>query len=195
MKPVLHLLPHWNWEEGQIVDVWAYYNDADEVELFLNGESMGAKSKQGDDLHVMWRFPFKKGILRAVSRKDGNVVLEREVKTAGAPAKLTLQPDRTTIKANGQDLSFVTVTITDEDGILAPRADNNIHFEVKGDGEIEAVGSGDPTSHQSFKGTSHTALSGKVLVVINSKGKEGSAVLTASSKGLGTTSVEVTIEE
>ena len=183
-EDVLHILPHWNWEEGQTVDVWAYYNNADEVELFLNGESMGTKSKLGDDLHVMWRFPFKKGILKAVSRKDGQVVLEKEVRTAGEPAKLMLLPDRSTIKADGQDLSFVTVTITDEDGTIAPRANNTVHFEVKGGGKIEAVGSGDPTSHESFKGTSHSALSGKVLVVIRAGKEAGPVELTASADGL-----------
>ncbi|WP_029036268.1 beta-galactosidase GalB [Salinimicrobium xinjiangense] len=193
-EDVLHILPHWNWEEGQIVDVWAYYNNADEVELFLNGESQGVKSKEGDDLHVMWRFPFKKGILRAVSRKDGQVVLEKEVRTAGAPAKLALQPDRTTIKADGQDLSFVTVTITDENGTLAPRANNVVHFEVKGGGKIEAVGSGDPTSHESFKGISHSALNGKVLVVIRAGKEAGPVELSATADGLQQATTTINLE-
>ncbi|MCY2687533.1 beta-galactosidase GalB [Salinimicrobium sp. TH3] len=193
-EPVLHLLPHWNWEEGQIVDVWAYYNNADEVELFLNGESMGTKRKEGDDLHVMWRFPFKKGILKAVSRKDGQVVLEREVKTAGEPAKLTLQPDRSTIKADGQDLSFITVNITDEKGTLAPRANNLVHFEVKGGGKIEAVASGDPTSHESFKGASHSALNGKVLVVIRAGKEAGPVEVTATADGLQKATTTINLE-
>jgi beta-galactosidase len=142
----------------------------------------------------MWRFPFKKGILKAVSKKNGQVVLEKEIRTAGAPAKLTLQPDRSTIKADGQDLSFVTVTITDEDGILAPRANNTVHFEVKGGGKIEAVGSGDPTSHESFKGTSHSALNGKVLVVIRAGKEAGPVELTATADGLQQATTTINLE-
>ncbi|WP_324720314.1 beta-galactosidase GalB [Salinimicrobium sp. HB62] len=193
-EPVLHLLPHWNWEEGQIVDVWAYYNNADEVELFLNGESMGTKSKQGDDLHVMWRFPFKKGILKAVSRKDGKVVLEKEVKTAGEPAKLSIQPDRSSIKADGQDLSFVTVDILDKEGALAPRANNVVNFQVSEGAEIVGVASGDPTSHESFKGTSHSALSGKVLVIIRAGKKAGPVTVTATADGLEQASTTINLE-
>ncbi|WP_037324869.1 beta-galactosidase GalB [Salinimicrobium terrae] len=193
-EPVLHLLPHWNWEEGKIVDVWAYYNNADEVELFLNGESVGTKRKEGDDLHVMWRFPFKKGTLKAVSRKDGKVVLEKEIKTAGEPAKLVMQPDRSTIKADGQDLSFITVDITDENGTLAPRADNVVHFEVTGGAEIIGVASGDPTSHESFKGTSHSALSGKVLVIIRAGKEAGPVEVTATADGLQKATTTINLE-
>lgn len=110
-KTVLHIFPHWNWKAGQTVDVWAYYNKADEVELFVNGKSVGKRSKKGDDLHVMWRIPFEAGTLKAVSRKDGKVVLEKEIKTAGNPSQLKLTADRSTIKADKNDLSFVTVDI------------------------------------------------------------------------------------
>ena len=191
---VLHILPHWNWEEGQMVDVWAYYNNADEVELFLNGESMGTKQKEGDDLHVMWRFPFKKGTLNAVSRRGGTKVLEREVKTAGAPAALTLQADRATINADGKDLSFITVTITDGDGNLAPRAGNEIHFEISGGGKIVGMASGDPTNHESFKGTKHSALNGKLLVIIQAGKDAGSLELTATSNGLKSASTTITLK-
>jgi beta-galactosidase len=85
-KPVLHLLPHWNWKAGDNVDVWAYFNNADEVELFLNGKSLGTRRKQGDDLHVQWRVPFEAGVLRALSRRNGKVVLTDEVRTARAGA-------------------------------------------------------------------------------------------------------------
>ena len=110
-KTVLHIFPHWNWEVGQTVDVWAYYNNADEVELFLNGKSVGIRSKKNDDLHVMWRVPFQSGTLKAISRKAGKVVMEKEIHTAGAASKLQLTADRNTIKADGNDLSFITVDI------------------------------------------------------------------------------------
>ena len=117
-KNVLHVFPHWNWKAGQTVDVWAYYNKADEVELFVNGKSVGKRSKKGDDLHVMWRIPFEAGTLKAISRKGGKEVLVKEVKTAGAPAKIELIADRKNIKADGKDLSFITVRVVDKDGNL-----------------------------------------------------------------------------
>jgi beta-galactosidase len=183
-KTVLHLFPHWNWKEGQNVDVWAYYNNADEVELFLNGKSVGVRSKKGEDLHVMWRIPFQAGSLKAISRKNGKTVLETEIKTAGNPALLKLTADRSTIKADGNDLSFVTVDILDSKEILAPNANNEISFSLKGNGKIVGVCSGDPVSHESYKGTKHTALNGKCLVVIQSGNKAEKLELTATANGL-----------
>ena len=188
-KTVLHLFPHWNWKVGDNVDVWAYYNNADEVELFLNGISQGIKSKKGDDLHIMWRIPYQPGTLKAVSRKNGKIVAEKTIKTAGEPATLQLTPDRSTIKADGNDLSFVTVDIMDENGILVATANNEIHFSVKGNGKIVGVTSGDPVSHESMKGNKHTALSGKCLVIIQSAKNAGEIELTASAEGLRSRSV------
>ncbi|MFT3751455.1 MAG: DUF4982 domain-containing protein [Paludibacter sp.] len=112
---MLHIFPHWNWKKGQTVDVWAYYNHADEVELYLNGVSLGKRSKQGDDMHVMWRVNYEPGTLKAVSRKAGKEVLTREIKTAGNPVAVRLTPDRATIKADGKDLSFVTAELLDKE--------------------------------------------------------------------------------
>ena len=189
---VLHLLPHWNWESGKIIDVWAYYNNADEVELFLNGESKGIRYKKDEDLHVMWRIAFEPGILKAVSRKNGKIVKETEIKTAEKPAKLELSPDRKTIAADAKDLSFITVTINDKNGILAPKANNTISFSIKGPGKIVGVASGDPTNHESFKGSSHSALNGKCLVVIASTGEAGKIKVIATAEGLEDNSVELT---
>jgi len=193
-KTVLHIFPHWNWKAGQTVDVWAYYNKADEVELFLNGKSVGVRTKKGDDLHVMWRIPFQAGTLKAVSRKNGKTVLEKEIKTAGNPANLKLTADRSTIKADGNDLSFVTVDILDAKDILAPNANNEINFELKGNGKIVGVCSGDPVSHESYKGSKHTALNGKCLVVVQSGKKSGRLELTAKSKGLKQATIVITAE-
>src|SRR5260370_24825985 len=90
---VLNVLPHLNWKQGDTVDVWAYFN-SDEVELFLNGKSLGSKRKTGDELHVFWRIPYQPGTLKAVSRKDGKIVLTEQVRTAAQPAKISLVPDR-----------------------------------------------------------------------------------------------------
>ncbi|WP_281753010.1 beta-galactosidase GalB [Neptunitalea chrysea] len=190
-KDVLHILPHWNWKEGQIIDVWAYYNHADEVELFVNGKSMGVQSKKDDDLHVMWRIPYEAGTLKAISRKDGKKVLEKIVKTADKPAKLQLSADRSSIIADGNDLSFITVEITDIDNVLHPTANNEIYFSVKGPGEIVGVASGDPTNHESFKGTQHRALNGKCLVIIQSTDKAGQIEVTAKAEGLQENTISI----
>ncbi|REG96424.1 glycoside hydrolase family 2 TIM barrel-domain containing protein [Flavobacterium aquicola] len=191
-KTVLHIFPHWNWTEGQNVDVWAYYNNADEVELFLNGKSVGTRSKKGDDLHVMWRIPFQAGTLKAVSRKNGKTVLESEIKTAGNSSQLKLTADRSTIKADGYDLSFITVDITDANGVLSPKANNEIQFSLKGNGKIVGVCSGDPVSHESYKGSKHTALNGKCLVVVQSAAKSGKIELTAQANGLKQKTIIIT---
>ncbi|MGN6641300.1 MAG: beta-galactosidase GalB [Mucilaginibacter sp.] len=183
-KPVLHIFPHWNWEPGKTIDVWAYYNNADEVELFLNGKSMGIKKKQGDDLHVMWRLKFEPGTLKAVSRKDGKVVLTREIHTAGKPAKIELVADRKNIKADGKDLSFVTVRILDKDGNVVPTADNLVNFKLNGTGFIAGVDNGCETDHDSFKANYRHAFNGLALAILQSNGKAGTITLTASSNGL-----------
>ena len=182
--PVLHIYPQWNWKQGDTVDVIGYYNNADEVELFLNNKSLGIRKKSGDELHVKWTVPFEPGILKAISRKNGKTVLVKEVKTAGAPAKLILKADRNSINADGKDLSFITVTIVDKDGNIAPRADNEINFKISGAGFIAGVDNGSETSHESFKGNKHAALNGLALAILQSDGKKGKITLTASAVGL-----------
>lgn len=190
-EDVLHVFPHWNWVEGEAVDIWAYYNNADEVELFLNGESQGIRKKEGDDLHVMWRIPFEAGTLKAISRKDGKEVLTKEIKTAGAAAQIELLADRNSIQADGKDLSFVTVKVLDKDGNLVPNAANLIEFELEGNGKIIAVDSGDPTSMEAFQAKQRKAFKGLALVVIQSDEVKGEIKLTAKSEGL--TQKELTI--
>lgn len=183
-KPVLHIFPHWNWKSGDSVDVWAYYNNADEVELFLNGKSLGVKKKQGDSLHVWWRVKYQPGTLKAVSRRNGRTVLTREIKTAGAPAKILLTANRKMLKANGEDLSFITVTVTDAKGNVVPNADNLINFKVKGEGFIAGVDNGSQTSREPFKASFRKAFNGRCLVIVETKEKKGNIVVTAKSKGL-----------
>jgi beta-galactosidase len=188
-KPVLHLLPHWNWKPSENIDVWAYFNNADEVELFLNGRSLGTKRKTGDDLHVAWRVPFEPGTLRAVSRKNGKVVLTKEVRTAEAPAAIELVPDRKIIKADGSDLSFVTVRVLDKNRTLVPRADNLVRFEISGEGFIAGVDNGSEISHESFKGSQRKAFHGMALAIVQSKGRAGAITLKATADGLTPASV------
>ncbi len=188
---VLHIFPHWNWTEGQEVDIWAYYNNADEVELFLNEQSLGTKRKMNDELHVSWRVPFSPGTLRAVSRKEGHKVLSKEIHTAGAPAQIVLTADRNTISADGKDLSFITVEIMDKDGNLVPDAENLVRFTIEGVGFIAGVDNGSQISHESFKASERKAFFGKALAVLQNNGKHGAIHLTASADGLKSATLTV----
>jgi len=190
-KPVLHIFPHWNWDEGKTIDVWAYYNNADEVELFLNGRSLGTKRKGPDDLHVMWRLKYEPGTLKAISRKDGKTVLTQEIHTAGKPARIELVPDRKSITANGKDLCFVTVRIVDKDGNLVPHADNLITFSLSGEGSLAGVDNGDPVSHASFKANSRNAFNGLALAVLKATGKAGTITFKATADGLQPAAVTI----
>lgn len=183
-KPVLHLLPHWNWKPGQMVDVWAYYSQADEVELYLNGKSLGMRSKKGDDLHVSWRVKYEPGTLKAVSRKNGRVVLTEEIHTAGPAAKLVLVAGRKKLHADGRDLSFITVRIEDKEGNLVPDAQNLVHFRLSGPAFIAGVANGYQASLEPFKADYRKTFHGLCLGVIQSSGKKGVATITVSAKGL-----------
>ncbi len=183
-KNVLHIFPHWNWQPGKMIDIWAYYNNADEVELYLNGKSLGIQKKTGDDLHVMWRVKYEPGTLKAISRKNGKTILTREIHTAGAPVKIELTADRLQIKADGKDLSFITVKILDKDGNVVPDADNKVNFKINGEGFIASVDNGDPVSHDPFKASYRKAFHGLALAIVQAKEKAGTITLTASADGL-----------
>jgi beta-galactosidase len=193
-KPMLHIFPHWNWKPGEVVDVWAYYNNADEAELFLNGKSLGIKKKAGEDLHVFWRIPFQAGELKAVSRKNGKEVLTKAISTAGAPAKIILEADRNEIKADGKDLSFITVKVVDKDGRLVPYADNMVKFSLEGKGKIAGVDNGSQTSTEPFKANYRKAFHGLCQALIQSSGGEGSVILTAASDGLEPAKVKILVK-
>ena len=188
-KTVLHLFPHWNWTPGQTVDLLAYYNNADEVELFVNGKSQGVRSKGDGEYHVMWRVPFEPGTVKAVSRKAGKNVAEQVIKTAGEPAQIRLTPDRATIAADGNDLSFVTVEILDSDGNLCPTAVNEVTFTVEGAGQNEGVDNGNPISLERFKADSRKAMAGKALLIVRNNGKKGDINVKAVSPGLSDATV------
>ena len=183
-KDVLHLFPHWNWEEGQEIDLWAYFNHADEVELFVNGRSQGVRTMPDDKYHVAWRVKYEPGTIKAVSRKDGKVVMEKEIHTAGEPAQIRLSADRSEIQADGTDLSFITVEIVDKDGNLCPNANNLVNFDVQGAAFIAGVDNGNQTSMESFKAPHRKAFYGKCLVVLQNNGDRGDIQLNAVSEGL-----------
>lgn len=190
-KQVLHLFPHWNWTEGQEIDMWCYYNNADEVELFINGESQGIRSKDEDNLHVVWRVKFIPGTVKVVARKGSNIIAEKEIHTAGTPHKIRLTPDRNIITADGKDLSFVTVEVLDKDNNLCPLSENLINFEIKGNAFIAGVDNGCQTSMERFKDNKRKAFNGKCLVVLQNNGEKGTATLTANSNGLESSTIEI----
>ncbi|MFH6998804.1 sugar-binding domain-containing protein [Flavobacterium sp. FlaQc-57] len=193
-KPVLHIFPHWNWKAGQEIDIWAYYNNADEVELFLNGKSLGKKSKQNDDLHISWKVKFEPGTLKAISRKDGKVVLEKEIHTAGEASKIDLKADKTTIKNDTYDLVYVTVSTVDKDGNVLPNATDLINFEVTGGGKLVGVDNGYQANLDSFKANSCKLFSGKCIAIIQSNGKKENIQLKASTGSLPASVIEVKVQ-
>lgn len=193
-KNVLHLFPHWNWQKGQQVDVWAYYNNADEIELYLNGRSLGKKSKNGDELHVQWSVSYEPGVLKAVSRKNGKTVLQKEIHTAGQPYRIRLMPDRSRLRATGDDLSFITVEIVDEAGNIVPDAANLVRFEVEGPAGIAGVDNGSQTSMESFQAPQRSAFKGKCLVVIKAGEQKGVITVTASAKGLASSTASLQVQ-
>ena len=182
-EPVLHLFPHWNWEPGQEVDMWCYYNNADEVELFVNSESQGVRAKTSDCLHTVWRVVYEPGTAVVIARKDGKEVARKSVRTAGEPAGLRLNADIYGDSAEDDALCYISVEIVDKDGNLCPWADNQVSFEVSGSSFIAGVDNGNPVSMESFKDNKRKAFYGKCIVVLQAY-KEGSTTLKATSEGL-----------
>jgi beta-galactosidase len=190
-EPTLHILPHWNWEgrEGQNTPVFVYTN-YDSAELFLNGKSLGVqkkdKSTPQNRYRLMWMdVKYEPGTLKVVALdKDGKPVKEAEVKTAGQPDRIVLSADRKELKADGKDLSYVTVSVVDKDGNPCPTAADALTFEVKGAGSFKAVCNGDATSLESFVKPTMKLFSGKLVVIVESDKKGGAIELKVKSKSL-----------
>jgi len=185
--PMVHVLPHWNWPEriGEVTPVHVY-SSGDEVELFLNGKSLGRKKKEALQYRFRWDdLKYEPGVIRAVAFKGGKPWAESSVKTTGPAAQILLRADRASIRADGKDLSFVTVTIADKEGLPVPRSHNLVQFEISGPGEIAALDNGDPTSHDSFQAREKRAFNALCLAIVRSrKGGAGAITLKARSDGL-----------
>ena len=188
-KPMVHILPHWNWSNGTNVEVWAYSN-CDTVELFLNGTSLGSRSV-GTSGHLTWNVPWASGTLRAKGTKGGTVVYD-EVVTAGAASKVLLKPDRTSITADGKDLVYIETDIADASNVTVPTAANSVNFSISGPGVIVGVDNGNSISTEPYKANSRKAFSGKCLVIVQSTKNSGTIEVTASSNGLSAGSVTIT---
>ncbi len=191
-KPVLHIFPHWNWTPGQTVDVWAYTN-CDEVELFINGASQGKKLRSEQDMNMVWRVQYEEGTLLGIGYKEGHEIMRQEIKTAGEPAALALAADRSEIRANRSDLSFITVTVVDKDDNPVPHAGNMVSFSLDGPASIAGVDNGLQTSMEPFKADYRRAFNGKCLLVVQAGKESGAVTVTASSAGLPDESLNIII--
>ena len=199
-EKMVHLLPHWTWPDefrGKTIPVWAYTN-ASSVELYLNGRSLGIRDWTGvSALHLAWQVPYEPGTLRAVARDGARDVAEDRVETTTAAARLELNVDRATIRADGQDLAFVTVRIVDAQGRLSRvDGDHLVSFDLSGPGSIAGVDNGDPKNHEPFRGATpaaaqHRAFNGLALVVLKSARTPGALVLRARAEGLQPAEVRI----
>jgi len=185
--PMAHILPHWNWNDriGEVTPVHVF-TSGDEAELFLNGKSLGRKKKEEYEYRLRWDdVKYEPGELKAVAYKNGKKWAEDVVKTTDVPAQLEATADRNTIFSDGKDLSFITIRVTDKNGLTVPTANNKIQFEIEGSGEIAATDNGDPTNLVSFPSHERDAFNGLALVIVRSKkGSSGTMTVTATSPGL-----------
>ncbi|WP_134087715.1 DUF4982 domain-containing protein [Olivibacter sp. XZL3] len=190
-KSTLHILPHWNWpgREDQPTPVFVY-TSYDSAELFLNGKSLGVQRKNHSSpqnrYRLMWMdVKYEPGTLKVVAfDQHGKPVAEQQVVTAGEPHKIVLQPDRTTIQADGEDISFVTVSVVDKDGNPCPTAANQLSFKVSGKGTYRAACNGDATSLELFHLPTMKLFNGKLVVLVQSTHESGTMELSVKGKGL-----------
>jgi len=197
-KETLHILPHWNWEgrEGQITPVFVYTN-YDSAELFVNGKSMGIQKKNNSTpqnrYRLMWMdVKYEPGTLKVVAfDKDGKAIAEEQIQTAGQAYQIVLNADRNTIQADGKDLSYVTVSVVDKNGVPCPTATNQLQFKVKGKGVYRAACNGDATSLEQFHLPTMKLFSGKLVVTLQSIEEAGTMELSVSGKGLKTATLSI----
>lgn len=136
------------------------YSNCDEVELFLNGKSLGAKDLPPDASPRIWTVPFEPGSLKAIAKNRGKIVATHELRTAGKPAKIMLTTDRSRVAPSWDDVSYITAKIVDENGVLVPSAQDLVVFKVTGPGVVAAVDSGDNSSHEPFQASQRRAYQG-----------------------------------
>jgi beta-galactosidase len=192
--PMAHILPHWTWPDriGQVTPVHVF-TSGDEAELFLNGRSLGRKKKAPFEYRLRWDdVVYQPGTLKVVTYRNGAEWASDEVTTAGDPAQLRAVADRSVIRADGGDLAFVTVSVTDQHGIINPRADNRVHFGIEGSGEIVASDNGNPTDLEAFASHDRKVFHGKALLIVRSRpGQAGTMRITASAEGLASAEISV----
>ncbi|WP_195597801.1 beta-galactosidase GalB [Bacteroides cellulosilyticus] len=195
--PTVHILPHWNWQEriGEITPVHIY-TSGDAVELFLNGKSLGCREKAHSYDRLTWDdVRYEPGSLRAIAYKNGQKWAEELVETTGKPAALQVTAEKTELKNDGTDLSFIRVAVVDSQGRVVPRSKNHLKFSVTGPAEIIATDNGDATSLLPFQLSERDAYNGLALVILRSQYmKQGKVVLTVESKGLPKQKIALKVE-
>ncbi len=192
--PMAHILPHWNWpgRVGQVTPVHVY-TSGDEAELFLDGRSLGRKKKGQYDYRLRWdEVRYKPGTLEVVAYRQGREWAREAVRTTAEPSQLLLSADRAEIRADGQDLAFITVATADIEGLTVPRSHNLVEFSVDGPGEIVAVGNGDAASHEPYQASMRQVFNGLCLVIVKAKsGEIGTIKVRARSDGLKAAEITV----
>ena len=195
-EPVLHLFPHWNWsgKEGNTIEVRCFSN-LEQVELFLNGKSQGAKAVPHIS-HVTWQVQYEPGVIEARGSKDGKVVTTERRETTGEAVKLVLRPNRSKLAADRTDTSAVTVEVQDAEGRMMPTAAHKVQFKLTGPGRIIGVGNGDPSCREADRpdapdAAMRSAFNGLCLALVQSTNEAGTIHLEASAEGLATAQVEI----
>ncbi len=190
------VLADWNWQgnENKPLEI-SIYSSCEQVELFLNNKSLGKKPvNRSTEFMAKWEVSYQAGVLKAVGYRNKKAMSTTELKTAGEPVALNLSADRTTLKADGQDLSYITVELTDNNGIRNPKSADLIQFEISGPGEIVAVGNANPMSTESYQSPQRKAWQGRCLVIVKSGTKAGTISLTAKSGGLKPASIQIEVK-
>jgi beta-galactosidase len=186
-EPMVHLLPYWDFNEGQIIDVIAYTNQP-EVELLLNGQSLGRQSidhQHGIQLKGHWKVPYEPGIIEAKAYDlEGVCRITAKKESFGEPTSIQLKPDKKSMTADGRDLVFIEINVSDEQGRLVENAKNRVHVVIQGAGRLVGLDNGDSTDFDSYKGTSRKLFSGKLMAIIQSTHESGSVSVKVSGKGL-----------
>jgi beta-galactosidase len=199
-QDLVHVLPHWNWENTShdTVPVFVYTN-GDRAELFLNGRSLGVQEKKPKSENPMERYrlmwmdvPYEPGELKAVAYKNGRKVGEKIMRTAGRAAQLKLSPEASSLQLNGEDLCFILVEAYDENGVLAPLADQKVNIQIQGPAKIAGVGNGNPQSLAPFQANSVQLFYGKAMIILKGKsGESGEVKVKVSSSGLVSDEVSI----
>lgn len=186
----------WNWKgaEGKNLSV-SVYSNYPAVRLELNGKVIGTKSVSAETkLMATFEVPYQAGELKAVGLNDTIVIGSKILKTTGPASKIRLSPDRATINANRNDLSYVMVELTDEAGNLVTDSDQPVTFAIWGAGEAAAIGSANPSDMRSFKSPNCTTFRGRCLVIVRPTGKTGEITLTAKASGLGIETTRIVVK-
>lgn len=184
--PFVHIMPYWDWNEGQEIEIYTYSN-VEDVELFFNGKSLGRQHidlLHGNVLHGSWKIPYEKGTLTARAYLDGEIAAEKTISSFGEAEKLVVKTGKDIIRADGRDMTFLEISAVDKDNNPVPNARNRVNVTVKGAGRLVGLDNGDSTDYDSYKGSSRRLFSGKLIAMIEATLESGEIEVEITSKGL-----------